>query len=154
MIEFLEFEVLLTNDLGSDTGLLTLTKWSSSSETKCFIEFPSHDLEKHYPAYDTMDKVIRHSFFFVCGCLVLHYNRHSIIGRILVVLYLSKEPPLPTKRKKKKKEKKNGCAISSALSHVFTNMDHYICDSLLSNFFKNFSSFRVLIWLSIKIRSV
>ena len=104
MIEFLEFEVLLTNDLGSDTGLLTLTKWSSSSETKCFIEFPSHDLEKHYPAYDTRDKVIRHSFFFVCGCLVLHYNRHSIIGRILVVLYLSKEPPLPTKRKKKKRK--------------------------------------------------
>nr|POF08021.1 oligoribonuclease [Quercus suber] len=41
---------------GSDTRLLTLTKWSSSSETKCFIEFPSHDLEKHYSAFDTRDK--------------------------------------------------------------------------------------------------
>ena len=125
MIKFLEFEVLLTNDLGSDTGLLTLTKWSSSSETKCFIEFPSHDLEKHYPAYDTRDKVIRHSFFFVCGCLVLHYNRHSIKGRILVVLYLSKEPPLPTKRKKKKKKRKMDVlyyldSVTSLLTWIIT----------------------------------
>lgn len=133
MIEFLEFEVLLTDDLGSDTGLLALTKWSSSSKTKCFIEFPTHDLGKHYSAYDTRDKVICHTFFVVCGCLVLHYNRHSIKGRILVVLYLSKEPPLPTKRiKRKKKRKKRKMDVLYHLHSVMSLLTRIITYVILS----------------------